>query len=336
MIVPVGGAAPAWSRSAKSLASLHPPPGEVIVVIDGPNDDFARQATEIGARVIILEEPGGPAKARNRGAQEASGDILFFIDSDIQVPPHLIHQLGCLFSAEDKPSAVIGSYDDSPGDPAFLSQYRNLLHHFVHQTGREQASTFWSGCGAIRRQAFQDVGGFDESYSQPSIEDIELGSRLLRAGHTIQLAKELQVKHLKQWRLGDMLKTDLWRRAVPWTKLMLKDGALVNDLNVKKRDRFGVVMAFLILGTLLASGAPLPIETRLPIIGLGLAAGLALVALNRQFFQFLSQSRGLLFAAKVVPFYWVYLLICGLGFSLGYLQHLSSSGKDAAELQKKS
>ena len=52
-------------------------------------------------------------------------------------------------------AAVFGSYDDEPGAPNLVSQYRNLLHHFVHQTGRTEASTFWTGCGAVRRDALR-------------------------------------------------------------------------------------------------------------------------------------------------------------------------------------
>ena len=71
-----------------------------------------------------------------------------------------------------------------------VSQYRNLLHHFVHQHGNSEASTFWAGCGAIRRSVFEEMGGFDEQrFPTPSIEDIELGYRLRQAGHRILLDK---------------------------------------------------------------------------------------------------------------------------------------------------
>jgi glycosyltransferase involved in cell wall biosynthesis len=316
VIIPVGGSAPGWDRCVQSLARLDPKPGEIVAAIDGPNDALAAGASEIGATVVVLENRGGPARARNRGVEASEGDILLFVDADVEVPVDFASRVAGLFDANPEISAVIGSYDDAPGDPGFCSRYRNLLHHYVHQHGRETASTFWSGCGAVRRRAFDEVGGFDEGYGDPMIEDIELGSRLLRAGHVIRLVKDLQVKHLKRWRLVDMLATDLWRRAVPWTELMLGQRRFVNDLNVKTRDRFSVVLAFLTLITLSAAWLwP-------PLYAVGAAAVVLLVALNAALFRFFSRRGGVFFAVGTAPLYWVYLLICGLGFAIGVVRHL--------------
>ncbi len=315
IIVPVGGAAPQWQRCARSLGRLDPPPGEIIIVIDGPSDDLASQAAEVEATVLVLDQRGGPARARNIGARETAREILLFIDSDIEVPTGLAARVAEVFTADNEPTAVIGSYDDSPGDPGFLSQYRNLLHHFVHQKGCESASTFWAGCGAIRRRAFEEIGGFDESYPVPSIEDIELGSRLVQSGHTIRLAKALQVKHLKRWRFADMMVTDLLRRATPWTELMLREGQMVNDLNVKTRNRISVVLAFIPLISLPAA------LIWPPLLGLVAAALVLLGLLNADLFGFFLRQRGLLFTLGVLPLYWAYFVICGLGFVLGFLNH---------------
>jgi GT2 family glycosyltransferase len=315
IVVPIGGAAPAWQRCSKSLARLDPAPGELIVVIDGPYPDLAARASEIGAEVLQLEDRGGPARARNRGAQAARGDILFFVDSDVELPRDITARVAELFAADAGLAAVMGSYDDAPGDAGFFSQYRNLLHHYVHQRGREAASTFWAGCGAIRRRTFLEVGGFDDGYGVPSIEDIELGSRLRRSGHGIRLVKDLQVRHLKKWRLVDMLRTDLLRRAAPWTELMLREGQMVNDLNVTIRDRLSVVLAFVLLLALPAA-ALWP-----PALVLSAAAMLLLVVLNAGFFGFLLRRRGFLFTVAAIPAYWLYLLTCGFGFALGLLRH---------------
>ncbi len=316
MVVPVGGAAPDWSCCARSLARLNPAPGEIVVVIDGRDEDLAAPAAEIGAKVVTLDEKGGPARARNRGVQATGKDILLFVDADVEVPERLIARVAGCLAADPGLTAVIGSYDNAPGDPGVLSQYRNLLHHFVHQNSRETASTFWAGCGAVRRQAFLEVGGFDERFVDPSVEDIELGSRLRRAGHSIRLVKDLQVKHLKRWHLADMLATDLWRRAVPWTELMARDGRMINDLNVRSRDRLSVLLACMLLVSLVAAWMwP-------PALGAGVAAMVALAVLNAPLFSFFVRRRGVPFAVPALLLHWMYLLVCGVGFALGLRRHL--------------
>ncbi len=306
-----------WARAAKSLGRLNPPPGEVVAVIDGPDATLAATAAAIGATVLVLDERGGPARARNRGARAAGRAILLFVDADVEVPVDLAARVAGLFTAHPEVAAVFGSYDAEPAAPGLVSQFRNLLHHFVHQTSRETASTFWAGCGAVRREAFERVGGFDESWTEPSIEDIELGSRLVATGQTIRLVKDLQVKHLKQWRLADMLVTDLWRRAVPWSELMFRERRLIDDLNVRNRDRLSVVLAYVALIALAAGW-------RSPLWLGACAAALALVVLlNGAFFRFLQRQRGVRFAIGAVSLYWMYLLVCGLGFGLGLVRYLA-------------
>jgi GT2 family glycosyltransferase len=316
VVVPVGGAAPAWSRTAASLARLDPPPGQVVVVVDGRPTGPLIPVVGVANRVVALEDRGGPARARNRGAREASADILLFLDADVEAPGDLVSRVASIFAADPALAAVFGSYDADPADPGFLSQYRNLLHHFVHQHAREEATTFWAGCGAIRREVFDTFGGFDERYREPSIEDIELGSRLVRAGYAIRLAKDLQVKHLKRWSLGDMLATDLWRRAVPWTELMLRQREPINDLNVKSRDRLSVVLALVALITL-AGAWSWP-----ALLGVVAASLVLVVVVNAQLFRFFLHERGVLFALGTIPVYWVYLLTCGVGSGLGLLRFL--------------
>jgi GT2 family glycosyltransferase len=129
---------------------------------------------------------------------------------------------------------VFGSYDDQPRDKGLVSQYRNLLHHYVHQTANCDASTFWAGCGAVRRSVFTEVGGFHENFRPIcSIDDIELGYRLRRAGHRILLDKDLQGTHLKRWTLWSVISTDITHRAIPWARLVIESKNAPNDLNLK-------------------------------------------------------------------------------------------------------
>ena len=130
----------------------------------------------------------------------------------------------------------------------FLSQYKNLMHCFVHQNAESEASTFWSGCGAIRREVFLAMSGFDaSSYTRPAIEDIELGYRMRRAGRRILLDRDLRVKHLKKWTFWGLLKTDVLDRGIPWTELILRDHKMPNDLNLQISQRVSIGLVYLML-----------------------------------------------------------------------------------------
>jgi glycosyltransferase involved in cell wall biosynthesis len=278
-------------------------------------------AQEYGARIVAHAPARGPAFARNRGAEAATGDVLLFIDADVVVAPDVVGTVADAFDADAGLSALIGSYDDAPGEPDFLSQYRNLLHHYVHQVSSETIASFWGGCGAVRRDVFLAAGGFDESYPKPSIEDIEFGYRLTAAGHRIRLIKSLQVKHLKQWTASSIVKTDLFARAIPWTELILRYGEMMNDLNLKTDNRISVVASFVLAGSLLASFW-LP-----PLLIPAMVAALALYRLNAPVYRFFREKRGARFAAGVMPWHWFFYLYSGIGFGIGLLRHYLGMGR---------
>jgi GT2 family glycosyltransferase len=220
---------------------------QVIVVDDGSTDDTRRIASEF--QVDLLQTAGrkGPAYARNLGASAATGDILLFLDSDVCIRRDTIEKIQACFEADPALDALIGSYDSEPSSQDFLSQYRNLMHAFVHQTGDSRASTFWSGCGAIRRDLFLRHSGFSEDFERPAIEDIELGYRLVHDGRKLVLDRTIQVTHLKRWTFWNLVKTDILDRGIPWTELILRDRFMPDDLNLQLSQRVSVALVFILV-----------------------------------------------------------------------------------------
>src|SRR4030067_1804609 len=157
------------------------------------------------------------------------------------------------------------------------------------------------------------LGGYDENYSQPSIEDIELGYRIVNAGYKILLCKNIQIKHYKRWSFGSLIRTDFFNRALPWTKLMFRYNRFLNDLNLKSSSRFSVFIIFLFL--LFISGSFWLRELLIP----AGVSGLLLLILNFSLYRFFQKKRGVSFALKVIPLHWLYLLYSGLAFGLGTL-----------------
>jgi len=248
VIIPVYNAGEQLRECLRGLQASSYRPAECIVVDDCSADASAGVARELGATVISTGRRSGPARARNLGAKHARGELLLFLDADVRVHPDTLERVAHAFAADPELDALIGSYDDSPDSPDFISQYKNLMHSFVHQTARQQAGTFWSGCGAIRKSVFEAAGGFDESFVRPSIEDIELGYRLHAAGRKIVLDRTVQVTHLKHWSFWSLLKTDILDRGIPWTELIYRDRHMPNDLNLHLSQRISVALVFLLFG----------------------------------------------------------------------------------------
>jgi GT2 family glycosyltransferase len=285
------------------------------VVVDGEDEQATELVSRFGMQVVKLHAPSGPAVARNRGARLAQGDLLLFVDSDVTIPPTTIAAVVQRFRAEPDIQAVIGSYDDEPTARNFLSQYKNLFHHYVHQKACVEGSTFWGACGAIRRRVFLSSGGFDERYRRPSIEDIELGYRLKAAGHRLCVDKRLQVTHHKCWSAVALLQSDFVRRALPWSILILRSGHLVNDLNIDWASRLKVgLMGGLCLAMGLSWWQPAG----------WLAAALiaiTLLALDAPLWQFFYKKRGFSFALRTVCWHWLYYFYSGLAFGIVLVLH---------------
>lgn len=286
-------------------------PAECIVVCDASLPATVATAHASGVKDLSVTGRRGPAFSRNRGATAATGDVLLFIDSDVCVHPDAIGRIAARLAADETVDAVFGGYDESPLDTGFVSQYKNLFHHWVHRNGAAEAATFWSGCGAIRTVVFRAAGGFDERYGRPSIEDIELGARLRAAGRRIILDPAIQAKHLKRWTFTGLLRTDFAQRAIPWTRLILRSGKLPNQLNLEVSQRVSVGLVG--LSSVAAAAGLLDVRAILPA-----AVALVLVVfLNLPFYAFMRAKRGWAFAAAVIPLHLLYFFYSGAGFVAG-------------------
>ena len=266
------------------------------------------------SRTFTLPEPQGPAHARNLGLRMAQGEWVLFLDSDVAIHSDAISRIVDRIRNNPNLDAIFGAYDDMPTEPGFVSQYRNLLHCFTHRHARRDACTFWTGCGAVRKEAFLRCGGLDERYDRPAVEDIEFGLRLRAAGGRILLDPAIQVTHLKRWSLAGMIRTDIFDRGVPWTKLILRGRSMPDDLNLRWSQRASVALSAVSVAAL-ASGS----------LKIALASALTLLCLNLPFLSFLLAKRGAAFALRALPVHFLFHFYSGIAFALGLGSHLLGS-----------
>jgi hypothetical protein len=142
----------------------------------------------------------------------------------------------------------------------------------------------------MRTTAFLDVGGFDKKYRYPSVEDIELGMRVAANGGKILLVPELRCKHLKQWTFTSMVVTDVAHRARPWTHLILNTRNMPATLNLDWRNRLSSICSVLLIAFL---GAAIVVPGA---FWAAVACGLAVAAINLDFYLLCLKKRGIGFA----------------------------------------
>jgi hypothetical protein len=164
---------------------------------------------------------------------------------------------------------------------------------------------------------FLSLGGFDERIPRPAMEDVELGHRLRQHSHRILLARSLQVKHLKTWSVGSLVRADVLGRAVPWTELILRDRTLPNDLNLRMPYRISVVLSFALMGSLIA-GLLNPAW-----FGASVLIGLSLMGVNLPVYRFFHARRGLWFTIRAIGWHWFSYIYSGVGAGLGIVRYLT-------------
>jgi GT2 family glycosyltransferase len=330
-IIPVHNGGEDLRMCLRALTRSTRPPDEIIIVDDASTDESAQLAAHFG-NVIASQsrQPMGPARARNLGVEKASGDVLLFLDSDVMVHSNTLALIEHYFAEHPDMAALFGSYDDNPPHRGWISLYKNLQHHFVHHHGQVDASSFWTGVGAIRRDIFLRLGGFTESYSRPSIEDIELGVRLKASGYRIRLCPDVQATHLKHWNIRSLLRTDIFDRAIPWARLILSSSQLPADLNLDWKSR---VSAMCVCG--LAILFPVGFWFPLAWIGVFLLAGIVMIA-NISLYRFFAQRGGPGFAVVAMLLHFFYFFYSSLAFGLVSIEHLISRKHQKASVAHRS
>ena len=286
---------------------------EVVVVDDGSVDGTAAVARSFPCALLQVPKNMGAAAARNLGARESHGRILFFLDADILIRPQTLGMIVRAFAERADIDALFGSYAKESASSGFFSRYKNLVHHYTHQTSNPEAVTFCGGFGAVRHEVFFRLGGFDPRWR--FLEDIEFGHRLHLRGHRILLYKELQMTHCKRYTLRSLVKSDLIGRAIPWTRLILESRVVRRDLNLEWHNLLSVPLAYFILisPALLRNG-------RLPLFLAALP--LLFVALNWRFLAFAYKEQGFLFTVQSCAMSWLSYLYSGLGLVLGVASYL--------------
>ncbi len=161
-----------------------------VIVVDNNSSD--KTASIVGSKFpqakIITEPKKGVAFARNHGAKEARGDILFFIDADVALPPLHFKRILQKFSDDHKLVAASGPYAYDGGSyiklvTLFLYLFLALPAEYFLNRFLNFGSAGIAGNMAVKKDAFDKIGGFDEKIPFYG-DDTDVFMRLRKLGRT--------------------------------------------------------------------------------------------------------------------------------------------------------
>ena len=265
---------------------------EVIIVDDCSSDNTVKIAKGYPVKVIQLDTNSGPAKARNIGVKEARGDIIFFLDADIIVMKGTIKEAKDYFDRNPSSNCVIGICAKEPLNSGFVPRYMALFE-YIHLKGSnaDRVSVFSPRCGAIRKDFFEKIGRYNETYRGADVEDFELARRVNKTD-SIFLNRNMIVKH--QFAGFRQALGIYFKRAVMWVHLFIKErkldnaGPSVPSNGIAAVAAFGCLVSFLFL--------PIIREAKF----LFVFFFTAYLAANFKWFRFMHKEAGLFFAVRAL------------------------------------
>jgi glycosyltransferase involved in cell wall biosynthesis len=265
---------------------------EVLIVDDCSTDNTVEVVKNYPVRVIQQEINGGPARARNKGVKEAKGDIIFFLDSDVIVLDGTVREVKDYFQKNPSANCVIGICSTEPLNKGFVPKYMAMFE-YIHLIGTpdNKVSVFGPRCGAIRKDFFMRIGGYNESYKGADVEDFEL-ARKINKDDCIFLNRKIMVRH--QFANFKQILKIYFKRTVMWVHLFFKEKQLDNAGPTSPSNGIAAFCAFFSFLSLLF----------IPLCSFASYLFLLLIFVylfsNLKWWNFMRKEAGLLFAIRAL------------------------------------
>jgi glycosyltransferase involved in cell wall biosynthesis len=320
IVIPTYNAARFIPGLLDSIFSQHAENFEVIIVDDCSTDNTVEIAEKYPVRVIALESNAGPAKARNIGVKKANGYIIFFLDADVIVLDGTIQAVREYFNENPESRCVIGICSTEPLNKGFVPRYMAMFE-YIHLIGTKEnaVSVFAPRCGAIMKNFFEEIGGYNEGYRGADVEDFELARRINRADSII-LNRKMMVKH----QFADLRQAlrNYFKRTVMWVHLFFREKKVDNAGPTAPSNGIAAVCAFLSLALLFL----------IPVIPLAGNIFLLLILIflisNAKWWNFMRKEAGLSFAVPALLLNYVLGVVIMAGALYGMVSYFFGQKKN--------
>lgn len=286
---------------------------EVIVVDDHSEDNSPEIISGFPCRLVRLVRHSGASAARNAGAAEGTGDILFFTDSDCVLEGDTLGAVRRAVGEKGRGFVIGGTYTPEPYDRGFFGRFQSVFINYSELKKKDDPDYIATHALAIDAGVFRESGGFPESFL-PILEDVEFSHRMRRMGYKLFMSPGIRVRHIFNYSLWGSLK-NAFRKSKYWVMYSYRNKDLFADSGTASYELKANVVSFF-LGIFALAGffwfsAPLFLWAFLLIFVFNVAA-------NRRLFAAFYKTGGAGFALPAVFYYlFVYPLAVGAGTAAG-------------------
>lgn len=227
VIIPTYNGGPTIGKCLEAAFSSRYKNFEVVVVDDCSEDNSVEIIKGFPCKLICLDKHSGASKARNIGARNSDGDVLFFTDADCLLREDSLSIAGTSSSEKGTDVVTGGTYTPVPYDNGFFSLFQSVLINFSETKKIDNPDYIAAHAMVMSAQTFGQTGGFSEDF-MPILEDIEFSHRLRRSGYRLVMNPDILVRHIFNFSLLDSLRNAI-RKSMYWTVYSLQNGDLLAD-----------------------------------------------------------------------------------------------------------
>jgi len=300
---------------------------EVVVVDDGSEDRSVEIIKKYPCKLIALRNHYGTSRARNEGALNSTGEILFFTDSDCLLEKDTLKRVNESFERHGSGCIISGTYTLLPYDKDFFSTFQSITVYYA-ETKKDFPDYAPAHAMVIASEAFKKSGGFPESFL-PIIEDVEFSHRMRRRGSTIVSDANIQVRHIFNFSFTKSLK-NAFRKSLYWSIYSLYNRDIHSDSGAASFElKINVAMLFIAFVMVLAGTIS---DLKIFYI-LSALAILINIIFNRKLLFMFYKAKGWRFGLLAGLYYlFIYSISVGLGAITGTIMYITGKYKNTLQV----
>ena len=292
---------------------------EVVVVDDCSEDNSIEIIRRFPCKLIRLESRSGTSKARNTGAQNSEGEIIFFTDADCLLREDTLSIINRTFTGRAPEVVIGGTYTRMPYDKGFFNIFQSVFVNYSETRDIGNPDYIAAHAMAVDARIFRESGGFPEKYL-PISEDVEFSHRLRRSGCALVMNPDIQVRHIFDFSMIRSLRNAA-KKTCYWVRYSLENRDVLIDSGCASAElKINVISWGLNLLLLLWWGVSQVNEILFPV-----AVVLIInIFVSRRLFRAFFDTKGAVFAGLAILYYIaLYPLPISIGTFAGIIKYLS-------------